>query len=121
MDHAFRSAVPDELTGDILIGAGRYGSVFKASWHANCADAVAAAGGHREPVATIKGACPYGLGDPCKSIVVAVKRTTCSVDEARLLSLVSHRHVIKLFGACVDRVKGSFLVTEFCAEGSLYQ
>ena len=45
-------------------------------------------------------------------MVVAVKRTGCTPEEVRLLALVSHRHIIKMFGAYVDDPMTSFIVTE---------
>eukprot|EP00036_Acanthoecidae_sp_10tr_P021211 CAMPEP_0206323234 /NCGR_PEP_ID=MMETSP0106_2-20121207/19862_1 /ASSEMBLY_ACC=CAM_ASM_000206 /TAXON_ID=81532 /ORGANISM="Acanthoeca-like sp., Strain 10tr" /LENGTH=93 /DNA_ID=CAMNT_0053755483 /DNA_START=25 /DNA_END=302 /DNA_ORIENTATION=+ len=91
---AFRSAVPDDITDDALIGAGRYGSVFKALWHANCAhtkggvgavdDAVgdrdrgarvgasaAIPDGGSTPTVSPGANCPYGLGPRCAATVVA--------------------------------------------------
>lgn len=53
-------------------------------------------------------------------MIVAVKRTECTVDEVKLLALVSHRHVIKMFGACIVDPSQSFIVTEYCEDGSLF-
>ena len=48
------------------------------------------------------------------------KKTAFNQEEAQLLALVSHRHVVKMFAACTDG-PNCFIVTEFLAGGSLHE